>query len=144
MSKQRISTLVHAADLIPALSLGLLQDFMKISKQLLHPQNQGVCESVIGKTLGQTGTAMDKEWLSAVYHRLKDCMDSEKLLVPGTLYHLHSWVSDVVVVGGRVNRTRRVDLSLVEGFELRFCARMIHDHSPAAYEEAIHALRRVV
>ncbi|KAI9205800.1 uncharacterized protein BJ171DRAFT_52363 [Polychytrium aggregatum] len=51
-SRELVTSVVNGNDLIPNLSIGIVKDLKSMSMMLLDPENKGLSEKIIGKSLG--------------------------------------------------------------------------------------------
>ncbi|KAI9188434.1 hypothetical protein H9P43_002825 [Blastocladiella emersonii ATCC 22665] len=113
VSGSLVASVVHGADIVPPLSLGMLTDFKVMTRTLSDSRNRGVAEKIITKALGLdrsgSGVSGDAEhnmadpitgepravphegdWLWSLMQTLRAEMASEKLYPPGTVYWLRT------------------------------------------------------
>ncbi|KAJ3220088.1 hypothetical protein HDU67_006844 [Dinochytrium kinnereticum] len=154
-TKGLISTLVNGDDIVPTMSLGLVRDFKIVTMHLLDPTNKGLSERIISKTLGIRGAAggnvgeEEEEFFWTIISRLRVSMKSERLYPSGVVYWVSAGaVTEVLESGGR-REMRRVMLQRCDDVremfaEPVFSSRVMSDHTPKAYEDAVEALGRAV
>ncbi|KNE56360.1 hypothetical protein AMAG_17907 [Allomyces macrogynus ATCC 38327] len=115
-----VTSVVHGADIVPCLSLGLVKDLKAMARTLMDPSNKGVAETIITKSLGLgtkapaaamaahaaaaakgappsvddfpnlTGSDVEEDWLWSLIQTLRADMVAEKLYPAGSVYWLRT------------------------------------------------------
>ena len=88
--KELITTVVHGSDMVPTLSLGLVQD-LKFMMDFLGDFDSGCSEKIISHSLGLDITdKVDESYLWTVYKGMQTAMRAEKLVAPGHVLWIRS------------------------------------------------------
>ncbi|ODA80463.1 hypothetical protein RJ55_03421 [Drechmeria coniospora] len=160
-----VTTVVHGNDIVPHLSLGLLHDFQALALAFKQDENRTKADIRARmwytlRAVYQTTTPLDtttpgeadEQWIVPALDALRENFQSARLLPPGEVFAIESQSvlrRDAFMLpdeGSLGRPARRVVLKYirdVEGrfSEVRFGTRMLTDHSPAKYEDALNKLR---
>ncbi|KAI8847363.1 hypothetical protein BC829DRAFT_444678 [Chytridium lagenaria] len=173
-AKGLVSTLVNGDDIVPTISLGLIRDFKIVTMSLLDPANKGLSERIISRTLGlQRGATAstpapptdissetttpevspieEEEFFWSIITRLRQSMNSERLYPAGLTYWMNAAaVTETTdVKTGTKKSVSRVVLQRCDDVkemfsEPMFSPRVMSDHTPKSYEDALEALGKAV
>lgn len=129
------------------MSLGSIRDLRNICRVILA--NRGLAEQIIGKSLSSQSISQgEKLWMDKLANDLAMECDNEKLVIPGTIYHMSCHASTILTNGDVKLSTQRLELSKstrsgsFKRLPIKFGAGLISDHSPASYEEALEILAK--
>ncbi|KAL3899724.1 MAG: hypothetical protein SGCHY_001843 [Lobulomycetales sp.] len=142
-----ITCLVNGDDVVSQVSLGSIRDLRNICRVILA--NRGLAEQIIGKSLSSQSISQgEKLWMDKLANDLAMECDNEKLVIPGTIYHMSCHASTILTNGDVKLSTQRLELSKstrsgsFKRLPIKFGAGLISDHSPASYEEALEILAK--
>eukprot|EP00842_Homolaphlyctis_polyrhiza_P005225 jgi/Hompol1/5703/HPOL_001104-RA len=90
-------------DVVPYLSLGLIQDFRSMTVNLTN--ERGMAERIIGRVLGIFPTFMQTKseetdeslWFWSIHKTLRADMKAEKLYQPGTIFWINAYTGTLLV-----------------------------------------------
>eukprot|EP00834_Sanchytrium_tribonematis_P004018 NODE_178_length_14069_cov_0.746815.p3 type:complete len:441 gc:universal NODE_178_length_14069_cov_0.746815:3670-2348(-) len=79
-----ITSVVHGSDMVPTLSLGLVQDLKHMMTYLTENEEVNTCEKIISNALGlDISESITDEWTWKTYLGMKKRMNATKLYPPG-------------------------------------------------------------
>ncbi|ORE01871.1 alpha/beta-hydrolase [Rhizopus microsporus var. microsporus] len=135
-----VTTVVHGYDFVSSLSLGLLQDFKNVARNLHAEEN--VTEEIISRVMQRMKKSQEEEqdddedqWFWAMIKTMRADMNAEKMYPPGTVYL-------ITTENGKVRLSRCDDVH-ARFSEIVFSRTMFMDHSPYLYEQAIQKLYQI-
>ncbi|KAL7530845.1 hypothetical protein ACHAXR_010145, partial [Thalassiosira sp. AJA248-18] len=140
-----IITVMGSGDPFATISLGHLADVTKALSKLC--QDRGFRKEILNRTGAKALTPSDYEWCASAMEAIRKQMNSEKLLPPGTIYHMSGPFIDFQTkgnassrVGGDASMLKSVDTIIFN--ELKLHARMfdVSLHIPVRYEMILKRL----
>ncbi|KAG5355998.1 Sn1-specific diacylglycerol lipase beta [Yarrowia sp. B02] len=152
MTERLITSVVYGCDIVPSLSLGMLQDFQAIALAF-RDEKRGVVGETKKRLFAQLATSRvpymyrQDDYLLTLAKTLRGLMQNEKLVPPGRVIHISTNVL-LEVHQGRTKKANRVVGKVVLDVERRFgelvLGRGVFDHSPIYYEQALNTLEQGV
>ncbi|KAK9453900.1 hypothetical protein V1511DRAFT_48164 [Dipodascopsis uninucleata] len=145
------TSVVYGLDIVPCLSLGALRDLQNVALAF-KSEKRGLVDQIRRRVLSKLASpngvlfdAQDDEYLWSELEKLRACMNNEKLVPPGELYHVTT--SEVFEThDGRTRKATRVVGRVIIDVDKRFgepiFGRGIFHHSPVYYERALDVLER--
>lgn len=152
ITERLITSVVYGCDIVPSLSLGMLQDFQAIALAF-RDEKRGVVGETKKRLFAQLATSRvpymyrQDDYLLTLAKTLRGLMQNEKLVPPGRVIHISTNVL-LEVHQGRTKKANRVVGKVVLDVERRFgelvLGRGVFDHSPIYYEQALNTLEQGV
>lgn len=152
VTERLITSVVYGCDIVPSLSLGMLQDFQAIALAF-RDEKRGVVGETKKRLFAQLATSRvpymyrQDDYLLTLAKTLRGLMQNEKLVPPGRVIHISTNVL-LEVHQGRTKKASRVVGKVVVDVERRFgelvLGRGVFDHSPIYYEQALNTLEQGV
>lgn len=152
ITERLITSVVYGYDIVPSLSLGMLQDFQAIALAF-RDEKRGVVGETKKRLFAQLATSRvpymyrQDDYLLTLAKTLSGLMQNEKLVPPGKVIHISTNVL-LEVHQGRTKKANRVIGKVVLDVERRFgelvLGRGVFDHSPIYYEQALNTLEQGV
>lgn len=158
-----VTSVVHAFDIVPSLSLGLLKDFKNIAVSLYRESS--VADDILSRIMGRYQKEKsqkeeeeeEEQWFWALIKTMRADMRAEKLYPPGTVFLVESTPELIQRSDARAKtqhgtaqkskhkQAHMVALNRCEDVqkrfsEIMFSRTMFLDHSPSMYEKAIRHL----